>query len=185
MARVTPNTTLGKRAIRGVVFSRDGQHLASASDDHEGEVKLWDATRLEEEKKARHTFLARVPGAGLNIAFSPDGRRLATGGLDNTIKIWEVETFQELKTLRGHSGEVYAVAFSPEDGRWIASGGEDSTVKIWDSETGTIAHSYRGHTALVSSLVFSPDGRRLFSGSRDKTVKLWDASQLSDEASDR
>ena len=177
--------TLGThgRQIRGVVFSRESRHLASASDD--GEVKLWDATRLEEKQVARHTFLARVPGAGLNIAFSPDGRRLATGGLDNTVKIWDAENFQELKTLRGHSGEVYTVAFSPEHGRWIASGGEDSTVKIWDSRTGTIVHSYRGHTALVSSVAFSPDGRRLFSGSRDKTVKVWDVSRLSDEARDR
>jgi WD40 repeat protein len=177
--------TLGthRRQIRGVVFSRDGRHLASSSDDDE--VKLWDTTRFEDEKVALHTFLARVPGAGLNIAFSPDGGRLATGGLDNTVKIWDVKTFQELKTLRGHSGEVYTVAFSPEDGRWIASGGEDSTVKIWDSQTGTIVHSYRGHTALVSSVAFSPDGRRLFSGSRDRTVKVWDVSHLSDEARDR
>jgi WD40 repeat protein/serine/threonine protein kinase len=170
------------RPIRGVVFSRDGRHLAAASDD--GVVKLWDATRLEEQKTARHSFLVRVPGAGLNIAFSPDGRRLATGGLDNTVKIWDVETFEELKTLRGHSGEVYTLAFSPKDGRWIASGGEDSTVKIWDSQTGTIVHSFRGHTALVSSVAFSPDDRRLFSGSRDKTVRVWDVSQLSDEARD-
>jgi WD40 repeat protein len=153
--------------------------LASASDD--GEVKLWDATRLEAKQKVRHTFRARVPGAGLNVSFSPDGRRLATGGPDNTVKIWGLEDFQELKTLRGHSGEVYTLAFSPEDGRWIASGGEDSTVKIWNSQTGAIVHSYRGHTGLVSSLAFSPDGRRLFSGSRDKTVKAWDMSQLNDK----
>jgi WD40 repeat protein len=147
-------------------------------------VKLWDATRLEEKQVARQTLSAQNSGPGLTVAFSPDGRRLVTGGEGNTVKIWDVETGQVLQTLRGHSGDVYTVAFSP-DGRWVASGGEDSTVKVWDSHTGTLVRSFRGHIGLVSSVAFSPDGRRLFSGSRDKTVKVWDVSQLSDEVRDR
>ncbi len=172
------------REIRGVVFSRKGGHLATASGD--GEVKLWDATRLDQKQKARHTLRARVPGPSLNVAFSPDGRRLATGGEDNTVKIWDVQNGRELHTLRGHSGEVYTVAFSPDDdGRWVASGGEDSAVKVWDSHTGKLVRTFRGHTGLVISLAFSPDGRRLVSGSRDKTVKIWDVTQLSSEVGDR
>jgi WD40 repeat protein len=171
--------TLGShdREIRGLVFSRDGKHLASASGD--GEVKLWDATHLKEKQEARLTLRARVPGPSLNVAFSPDGRRLATGGDGDTVKIWDVQTGKELRTLPGHSGDVYTVAFSPDDeGRWIASGGEDSTVKIWDSRSGELVHSFRGHTGLVCSLAFNPDGKRLYSGSRDKTVKVWDLTQL-------
>jgi WD40 repeat protein/serine/threonine protein kinase len=172
------------REVRGLVFSRDGEHLASASSD--GEVKLWDATRLDEKQDPRiPPIRGRVPGPSLNVAFSPDGRRLATGGEENTVKIWDVQTGRELQPLRGHNGEVYTVAFSPDkDGRWIASGGEDSTVKVWDSRTGKVVHSFRGHTGLVSSLAFSPDGRWLYSGSRDKTVKVWDLTQLS-QVSDR
>jgi WD40 repeat protein/serine/threonine protein kinase len=182
-----PIGTLGtQRGIQSVVFSRDGRRLASAV--QEGWVHLWDATRLGEisETKPQEPlwkFPAHIPGACLNVAFSPDGKRIATGAKDNTVVIWDVESHQELQTLRGHTGDVYTVAFSP-DGGWVASAGEDSTVKVWDSRTGKIIRSFRGHTGLVNTLAFSPDGRRLFSGSRDKTVKVWDVTQL-EEAPDR
>jgi WD40 repeat protein len=124
-------------------------------------------------------------GPGLTVAFSPDGRRLVTGSERHTAQIWDVETGQELKTLEGHSGDVCAVAFSPDPGgRWVASAGEDSTVKVWDSHTGKLLRNFRGHTGLVSSPAFI-DGTRLVSGSRDKTVKVWDVSQLSDGVRDR
>jgi eukaryotic-like serine/threonine-protein kinase len=164
------------REVRGVAISRDGRHLASASGD--GRVKLWDATRLGGETKARLTLPARVPGPSLNVAFAPDGLRLATGGEEDTVKIWNVADGAELHTLRGHNGDVYAVAFEPRDGRWVASGGEDSSVRVWDARTGKLVHRFRGHTALVSCLAFSPDGRRLYSGSRDKTVRVWDLTTL-------
>jgi WD40 repeat protein len=173
--------TLGEHAreIRGITFSRDGRSLASASGD--GMIKLWDATRLTERQEPRFILRARVPGQCLNIDFSPDGQRLASGGDSNTVKIWDVHTGRELQTLRGHTADVYAVAFSPDDGHWIASAGEDSTVKIWDGDTGELVRSFRGHEALVGSVAFSrPDGRRLFSASRDHTVKVWDLTQLAE-----
>ncbi len=171
--------------VRGVAFSHDGQHLASASGD--GKVYLWDASRLEEKQVARKTLDAQNRGNGLTVAFSPDGRRLVTGGEGNTVKIWDVQTGDELRTLRGHTGDVCAVAFSPDPGgRWLASAGEDSTVRVWDCRADyALARTFRGHTGLVSSVAFSPDGRRLFSGSRDKTVKVWDVTNLGDEVRDR
>jgi WD40 repeat protein/serine/threonine protein kinase len=155
-----------RREIRAVAFSPDGKQLATASGD--GRIQLWDATRLDQEQPSRLAPLrARVPGPCVILAFSPDGQRLASGGV--------------LQTLRGHTGDVYTVAFSPQDGgRWIASGGEDSTVKVWDTRTEQPepVRSFRGHTSLVCGLAFSPDGKRLYSGSRDTTVKVWDVSSL-------
>ena len=140
-------TTLGTHdGVRGVVFSRDGRHLASTSGN--GSVKLWDATRLPGRLEALLTLDAGVPGPrpGLNVAFSPDGRRLATGGEKNTVKVWDVDTGELLRTLEGHTGDIYTVAFSP-DGRWVAAGGEGSTVRVWDSRTGELVRSFRGHRA--------------------------------------
>jgi WD40 repeat protein/serine/threonine protein kinase len=156
-------------------FSPDGRLLASASNDFT--VKLWDATRLWPEQKRPLTIPLRVGGFGDRLAFSPDSRRLVTGGEEHTVKVWDAGTGKEIKTLRGHSGDVYCVAAS-RDGRWLASAGEDTTVRLWDATSGELLHTLRGHTGLISSLAFSPDGHRLVSGSRDRTVKVWDLVKL-------
>jgi hypothetical protein len=95
------------------------------------------------------------------------------------VKLWDARTGQELLSLRGHTGGVSSVAFSP-DGQRLASAGWDPAVtagevKLWDARTGQEVLSLRGHTGAVSSVAFSPDGQRLASASYDKTVKLWDA----------
>jgi eukaryotic-like serine/threonine-protein kinase len=171
-------STLGANdRIDMLVYSRDGKHLASVS--AEGTVKLWDATRLGEAQEACRTLHARAPQEDLNLAFSPDGRRLAGGGEKNTVKIWDVETGRELLTLTGHSGDVWAAAFSPDTGgRWVASAGEDTTVRLWDAMSGKPLHKLRGHTGIVTSIALSPDGQLLVSGSRDWTVKVWDLTRL-------
>jgi WD40 repeat protein len=99
------------------------------------------------------------------VAFSPDGRLLASGSDDHTVKLWDVETGQEVRTLRGHTDWVWSVAFSP-DGRLLASGSGTSTVKLWDvaSRVAGSAHPARAY-GLGASVAFSPDGRLLASGS--------------------
>jgi tetratricopeptide (TPR) repeat protein len=100
------------------------------------------------------------------------GGRLASADQDGTVKVWEAATGQE--TLRGHTGPVVGVAFSP-DGRRLASASWDQTVKIWDTATGKPTLTLKGHTNMVTSVAFNPDGR-LASASWDLTVKIWDAA---------
>lgn len=107
------------------------------------------------------------------VAYSPDGRWVASGSADTTIKIWEAETGRVRLTLKGHLGAVRCLAFSP-DGRHLASGASDNTVKVWDAETGRLVTDFRKHDKEVESLAFSADGRRV--GSRDVgSARVWDA----------
>jgi eukaryotic-like serine/threonine-protein kinase len=171
-----------KRQIWGMVFSPNGRHLATASNDETVRVWAWDPARLGQRQEPELKPLSvRVRGFGNRVAFSPDGLRLATGGEGNTVKIWDAKTGEERATLRGqHTGDVYAVAFS-RDGRWLATAGEDTTVRLWDAKSWELRRTLRGHTGIVGTLAFSPDSRRLASGSRDRKSKVWDATLWDDK----
>jgi WD40 repeat protein len=117
------------------------------------------------------------------VAFSPDGRRLASGWDDGIVRIWDVnDPAPEARELPGHDGAVVRVVFLP-DGRLASAGGRSADsgtsglgeVKIWDLSTRRVL-DLRGHTGLVNGLARSPDGRRLATGSEDRTVKLWDTT---------
>jgi WD domain, G-beta repeat len=107
-----------------------------------------------------------------SVAFSPDGKVLASASLDRTIKLWDVSTAKLRASIRGQNGQVKSVAFSP-DGTLFASGATDTTIKLWDVSTGELRVTLRGHTGTVSSAVFSPDGKG-FRRSLKIVVTKWD-----------
>lgn len=162
--------------VNAASYSPDGSVLATAGTD----ITFWDIN----SGMPLHQPDISHPNA-LSIAFSPVGKTLASAGMDQLIKLWNLDTGREQLTLAGHTNPVNAVTFSP-DGRLVASGGgipgdlnfgvqgQDYTVRVWDAARGRALHVLSGHTQPVYAAAFSPDGRILASGSGDGTVKLWD-----------
>lgn len=111
-------------------------------------------------------------GSILSVAFSPDGKLLATGDSNQNINLWRVADGRSLAIYQGHTDWVWAVAFSP-DGERLISGSDDRTVRLWDVKTQQCLHVFQGHTKQVWAVAFSPNGDMIASGSDDRTIRLW------------
>jgi len=146
---------------------------------------MWDAASGLELWQATGPSPEQLPW-GNPLAFSPDGRLVATAGEDwgsdhGTVTIRDTETGRETLVILGHSGSgINGVTFF-DGGRRIATASDDKTVKIWDARTGDEILTLRGHGDSVVGVVSSPDGRRLASFSKDFTVKIWDTVRLTPE----
>jgi hypothetical protein len=183
-------------SVAGVAFSPDDKHLATASADKT--AKVWDTTSgkviLTFERHHRPVHC---------VAYSPNGQWIASGNpvsldvtdpsgtaltyhlggrprLPGKVIVWDATTGREILTLRGHTGPVNSVAFSP-DGTRLASASDDQTVKLWDVTTGEALLTLQGHRGPVNYVAFSPDGKHLASASEDGTIRVWDARPLTRE----
>jgi eukaryotic-like serine/threonine-protein kinase len=151
------------------VFSPDGTQLARGVDNN---ICIWNATSgVIVRTLAGHTEPV------LCVAFSPDGKRIASGSLDHTVKVWDATNGKELATFNEGSGPIGAVAFSPDALRIASIGGERGKVKVWDSMTGRESMALDGHQGGVNCLAFSPDGKWIATGGIDKTIVIWDITQ--------
>ncbi|MDM8527141.1 WD40 repeat domain-containing protein [Anaerolineales bacterium HSG24] len=150
--------------VENMVLSPNGEIIALDSGD---DIQLLSASNL--------TWLDTLQGhtAGVAaLAFSPDGAILASGGFDDTVRLWQVTDSTILKTFDKHTNNVFGVAFSP-DGKTIASSSTDDIINLWRVSDGSLLHTLEEHTDYASTLAFSPNGNILASGGQDDTIRLW------------
>lgn len=110
----------------------------------------------------------------ISLAFSPDCRYVATGGMDNHINLWDVNTGAELINFKGHTDWVICLTMS-SDGNYIVSGSKDKTARIWDVKSGQQTAVLKGHEGTVAAVVYSFDGKLIATGSKDGKIRIFDA----------
>jgi WD40 repeat protein/predicted ATPase/transcriptional regulator with XRE-family HTH domain len=151
-------------------FSPDGRSLATTG-SWDGTLKLWDITSGALLWSAKHASQA------YNLAFSPDGKIIASSGYDAVVRLWDRGSGAQLRVLE-HAHSVLGIAWSP-DGRLLATGDLNGSIRVWDMgavEASNPIATLDGHSNCVEGLEFSPDGSTLASGSWDATVRLWDVA---------
>ncbi|GBO52900.1 high-affnity carbon uptake protein Hat/HatR [Pseudanabaena sp. lw0831] len=149
------------------ILSPDMYDKVSNSTKSKAFTRLWEVIYGIREYNRFEGHSTRIN----SIAFAPNGKMIASGSYDNTIKLWSIEE-KELITFKGHTAGITSVAFSP-DGKMLASGSNDNTIKLWSIE-GKELITIKGHSNKVLSIAFSPNGKMIASSSHDNTIKLWD-----------
>lgn len=165
---------------RALAFAPDGQILVALRGRNENTAVVLEARTLSEVRRLEgkdgsRSVIQGPPGAA---AFSPDGKLLATAGIDDLVILWNTETWTEVRRLP-ETLWVTGLAFTP-DGRSLVTAGPGPFSRVWDVDTAEKIAVFAGHSKAVVSVAVSPDGRRIATGSVDKTVRIWDLGGLGD-----
>jgi WD40 repeat protein len=174
-----------KDSIWSMVLSPDGSSLATCS--REDGIKLWDLSTLQERFTITRQTLKEPNKIFTSLAFSPDGRYLASGSFDSVVRLFSVKSGLEWHSYRGHTMCVDLTCYSP-DGRFLVTRNENYVLKLWDATIGQEAVNFYGHSrsknvslngdsfikVVGKSLHFSPDGKNLTMLGVDKAVRVWD-----------
>jgi WD40 repeat protein len=166
---LTSQTLTSTNVVNTLTLSADGKTVHGTGPSLAHNVKSW---RREDGQLQR--VITDIGAVVRSMDVSPGNGLLATGLLDGTIKIWDNETGKLVRSLKGHTDYVSAVAFSPDNRFLVSSGaGRDRTIRVWDVTTGEVLRTLGGHQDWVLSVAVSSNGRYIVSGSADKTIKLW------------
>lgn len=160
--------TLGSHPVRvfRACFSPCEERVASCG---LGILRVWDTSSGD-----LLTLVTSAPDDFCDLCWSPDGTRIATYCMDNSVVLFDASSGAELATLEGHDNWIVGLAFHP-DGVRLATASADETARIWDTRTGELLHRLTGHSDWVNGVAWSPDGRQLATTSNDRTVRLWEA----------
>jgi WD40 repeat protein len=161
--------------ILSVAFAQpsrdDGNQTYLAAGQEEGGIVLFNG-KVYSGKLQGHEKGVRSVAFSNSSSGQDQQQLLASGSADHTVRLWDTHTRECVAVLKGHTGSVNSVTFSP-DGRLLASASADRTVRLWNVVERQPVHVFQGHTNIVNSVSFSPDGQQLASGSHDGTVRLW------------